>query len=97
MGCQRDFFSGSVADGVTGLEARQMECLDQLPVETFADYLAKALIARKGYRRGTVPEARALFSHCDAVLTRANGVTLTIAAIIDRITQRTASLIGQTP
>jgi rhomboid protease GluP len=51
---------------------------------TFASYLAKALIARKGYRPGTVPEARALFAHCDAVLTLADGLTLAIVAIVDR-------------
>ncbi len=52
--------------------------------ESFAAYLAKALIAMKGYRRGTVPEAKELFAHCDAVLTRADGLTLAIVAIVDR-------------
>ncbi|MGO9475863.1 MAG: rhomboid family intramembrane serine protease [Rhodomicrobium sp.] len=52
--------------------------------ESFAAYLAKALIAKKGYRPGTVPEAHALFEHCDAVLTQADGLTLSIVAIVDR-------------
>ncbi|MGO9174376.1 MAG: rhomboid family intramembrane serine protease [Rhodomicrobium sp.] len=52
--------------------------------ESFAAYLARALIAKKGYRPGTVPEAHALFEHCDAVLTRADGLTLSIVAIVDR-------------
>ena len=52
--------------------------------QTFASYFAKALIARRGYRPGTVPEARTLFAHCDAVLTLADGLTLAIVAIVDR-------------
>ncbi len=52
--------------------------------QSFASYLAKALIAKKGYRPGTVPEAHALFAHCDAVLTLADGLTLTIVAVVDR-------------
>ncbi len=52
--------------------------------QTFASYLAKALAAKKGYRRGTVPEAHGLFAHCDAVLTIADGLTLAILAIVDR-------------
>ncbi len=52
--------------------------------ESFAAYLAKALIAKKGYRPGTVPEAHELFEHCDAVLTRSDGLTLAIVAIVDR-------------
>ena len=51
---------------------------------TFATYLAKALMAKKGYRPGTVPEAQALRAHCDAVLTMADGVTLAIVGIVDR-------------
>jgi rhomboid protease GluP len=52
--------------------------------ESFAAYLAKALIARKGYHRGAVPEAQELFAHCDTVLTRGDGLTLSIVAILDR-------------
>ncbi len=51
--------------------------------QTFASYLAKALIAKKGYRPGTVPEARTLFAHCDAVLTLADGLTMAIVGIVD--------------
>jgi rhomboid protease GluP len=52
--------------------------------QTFATYVAKALMAKKGYRPGTVPEAQALRAHCDAVLTMADGVTLAIVGIVDR-------------
>ena len=52
--------------------------------QSFASYLAKALIARKGYRPGTVPEAQELLAHCDAVLTLSYGLTLSIVAIVDR-------------
>src|SRR5215469_11991208 len=51
----------------------------------FAAYLAKALIAKKGYQEGTVPEARELFERCDTVLTRADGFTLSIVAIAGRV------------
>ncbi len=54
--------------------------------ESFAAYLAKALIAKKGYRPGTVPEAQELFAHCDAVLTRLDGLTVAIIGIVDRET-----------
>jgi rhomboid protease GluP len=56
----------------------------QPEARTFAAYAAQALIAKKGYRLGTVPEARLLFDHCDAVLTRADGQTLAILCIVDR-------------
>lgn len=52
--------------------------------ESFAVYLAKALIARKGYLLGAVPEARELFAHCDVVLARGDGLTLSIICILDR-------------
>jgi rhomboid protease GluP len=52
--------------------------------QTFAAYLAKALIGKKGYRPGTVPEARVLLDHCDHVLTMADGMMFAMAAIVDR-------------
>lgn len=52
--------------------------------ESFASYLAKALIAKKGYHAGTVPEAHELSARADAVLTLADGLTLSIVAIVDR-------------
>ncbi len=61
-----------------------MDDCGQPAEQSFASYLAKALVAKKGYRPGTVPEARALFAHCDAVLTRADGLTLAIVGIVDR-------------
>jgi rhomboid protease GluP len=61
-----------------------MESVAEQRQESFAVYLARALIAKKGYRPGTVPEAHELFAHCDAVLTRADGLTLSIVAIAGR-------------
>ncbi|MGA7327150.1 MAG: rhomboid family intramembrane serine protease [Rhodomicrobium sp.] len=52
--------------------------------ESLAGYLAKTLIAKKGYHAGTVPEAYELRAGCDAVLTRANGLTVEIIGIVDR-------------
>jgi rhomboid protease GluP len=52
--------------------------------DSFAAYLARVLIAKKGFHPGTLPEARELLEHCDAVLTRANGINLDIVCIVDR-------------
>jgi rhomboid protease GluP len=60
-----------------------VEKTDDAGVRSFVAYLAKVLIAKRGYRPGTVPEAQELFNHCETVLTRANGLTLTIVAIAD--------------
>jgi len=51
---------------------------------SFAAYLAKYYIGRKGFSAGTVPEAAALAQACDIVLTRSDGVTLQIICIVDR-------------
>jgi rhomboid protease GluP len=50
--------------------------------EDLADYITKALIAKKGYRLGTVPEAKELLNYFSAVLTRADGVTMSIVTIV---------------
>ena len=63
-----------------------MDKPDQTPAASFAAYAARALIARKGYQPGTVPEARALAESCDIVLTRADGLSLSIVGIVDRET-----------
>ncbi len=52
--------------------------------QTFAAYFAKALVGKKGYRPGTVPEARVLLDHCSGVLTLADGMMFAIVAIVDR-------------
>jgi len=52
--------------------------------ESFATYLAKHYIARKGYREGTVPEAGALGAACDIVLTLTNGLSMDVICIVDR-------------
>jgi len=51
---------------------------------SFAAYLAKHYIARKGFSAGTVPEAAALIEACDIVLTRSDGLSLQILCIVDR-------------
>src|SRR5262249_21361875 len=63
------------------LGACRVEKTDGTRTASFTAYLAKALIAKKGYQPGTVPEARELFEHCETVLTRADGLTLSIVAI----------------
>lgn len=45
---------------------------------TTAAYLAKRMIAERGFRPGTVPEAEPLLAAADLVLTRANGMNLQI-------------------
>jgi len=52
--------------------------------ETFAAYLAKQYVAKKGFKPGTVPEAGALASAADIVLTLADGMRFEIVCIVDR-------------
>ena len=52
--------------------------------ETFAAYFAKYLIARQGYQPLAPPEAAELVDQCDFVLTKSDGVTFAIVAIVDR-------------
>ncbi len=61
-----------------------MDRNDGTLTESFAAYLARALIAKKGFWQGTVPEAHELFEHCNEVVTRTNGLTLEIIGIVDR-------------
>ncbi len=51
---------------------------------TFATYLADWHMAKKGFRLGTVPEAAALELACDLVLTKLDGMVLTMLCIVDR-------------
>lgn len=51
---------------------------------TFATYLAKYYVAKKGFVFGTVPEARALEAACDIVLTFSDNVNFRIICIVDR-------------
>lgn len=51
---------------------------------TTAAYLAKRMIAERGFRPGTVPEAEALLAAADIVLTRADGMNLQLLLIVDR-------------
>jgi rhomboid protease GluP len=52
--------------------------------DTFCTYLARQLIAKKGFVPATFPEAAALGGRCDIVLARFDGVSLTIACLVDR-------------
>jgi rhomboid protease GluP len=52
--------------------------------QTFAAYLAKNYIAKKGFKNGTVPEAADLAAASDIVLTRADGLNFQIVCIVDR-------------
>jgi rhomboid protease GluP len=53
-------------------------------IESFAAYLVKYYIGRKGYSEGTVPEAAALTNACDTVLTLMDGMTMQVICIVDR-------------
>jgi rhomboid protease GluP len=55
-----------------------------LPEHGFAVYLAKMYVAKKGYRPGTVPEAKEFLDISDIVLTYADGVRFSIVCILDR-------------
>ena len=51
--------------------------------ESFASYLAKNYVAKKGFQIGTVPEAQKLKSNNDIILTRADGLSFEIICIVD--------------
>jgi rhomboid protease GluP len=51
--------------------------------ETFATYLAKYYVGRKGFSPGTVPEAAPLADACDIILTLMDGMTLKVICIVD--------------
>lgn len=51
---------------------------------TFAEYLAKYYVGRKGFAPGAPPEAAALAETCDIVLTRSDGLALQMICIVDR-------------
>lgn len=51
--------------------------------QTFALYLAKQYIAKKGFNPGTVPEAEELTVASDIVLTRADGMNFHILCLVD--------------
>lgn len=54
------------------------------PSESFATYLAKYYIAKRGYKEGTVPEAALLAEACDFIFTYSDGFSLNIYCLIDR-------------
>lgn len=51
--------------------------------ETFGEYLAKNLVANKGYQFGHPPEAAALAADCDFLLIHMDGYSVIFTAIID--------------
>jgi rhomboid protease GluP len=51
--------------------------------DSFARYLAKVLVAKHGYREGTVPEAEGLARKSELVLTKADGITISLICIVD--------------
>ncbi|MBF0492286.1 MAG: hypothetical protein HQM15_05850 [Deltaproteobacteria bacterium] len=51
--------------------------------DSFALYLAKLFIAKKGYSMTCVPEAEALAASCDYVLTLADGMSFSMICIVD--------------
>jgi rhomboid protease GluP len=56
------------------------------PRQSFCIYLAKQFIAKKGFKIGSVPEARGLAAPGNILLTYADGYTFTILCLIDRET-----------
>lgn len=59
----------------------------EIPQESFAIYLAKQFIAKKGFEPASVPEAEKLAAVSDIVLTQSDGYTLTMLCMIDRETR----------
>jgi rhomboid protease GluP len=55
-----------------------------VPHESFCTYLAKQFIAKKGFELAHIPEVERLRQACDIVLTRSDGYTLSILAMVDR-------------
>jgi len=51
--------------------------------DTFAVYLAKQYIAKKGFTVGTVPEASALAEECDIILTGLTAMNLQLICMVD--------------
>jgi rhomboid protease GluP len=68
--------------GLQGRRGETMEAPGRAP-GTFAAYLAKYYIAKKGFRLRTVPEAQALETACDAVLTYSDSLSFRIICIVD--------------
>jgi len=55
-----------------------------MSVDTFCSYLAKQLVAKKGYRITHVPKATGLALASDVVLTMSDGLTLNMVCLVDR-------------
>jgi rhomboid protease GluP len=60
-----------------------MEAQSNAGTQSFAAYLAKQYMAKKGFTSGTVPEANGLVSGSDIVLTRADGMSFQVLCLID--------------
>ncbi len=64
-------------------EAPTAAAAPALDPSSLAGYLAKVRVARDGYTEGAAPEAVALLSACDAVLTRSDGVSFLVTCVVD--------------
>src|SRR5438105_4241159 len=51
--------------------------------DSFARYLAQVLVAQRGFAEGTVPEAQKLAAAADIVLTKSDGMSISIFCIVD--------------
>jgi rhomboid protease GluP len=54
-----------------------------MTAQTFAAYLARSYLAKKGYTQDTVPEAAALAAASDVVLTYSDGMSFRILCMVD--------------
>lgn len=61
-----------------------MQIKNSADAQSFAGYLARQYIAKKGFRAGTVPEAEGLVAASDIVLTLSDGVRFHIICMVDR-------------
>jgi len=66
------------------------DAADETKPDSLAVYVARCMMADRGYRPGVVPEANALADAGDVVLTYSDGMTFSIACILDRDADRGA-------
>lgn len=68
---------------IAGIQAEPKVPLPGAP-DTFCTYLARQLIAQKGYVAGAVPEAATLAENSDILLSLSDGYTLILLCLVDR-------------
>jgi rhomboid protease GluP len=69
---------------MTHVERPFHSALPETPSETFCTYLAKQLIAKKGFEIANVPEVGELAAPGDILLTHSDGYAFTVLCLIDR-------------